>query len=296
MSEHQQLWVFVHIPKNGGSTLWQAFRYMFGGALVRNHRNIHHSPRLNCESVKIYLDTPTYPVRIIGAHFGFMAEYAADYPHFTLLRDPIERQISWYFFVRRQVHQTLNPLLYTDGMTPERGIPLLGDNEQVRYLINVFDRPLTPADLEQAKFNLEHRFAAFGLVERYNESLILFKRTFGWPMPYYAIENKGVNRPKAISEEARRIAAAHNALDIKLYAWACELFARRIAAQPPDFEAELRRFERNLARWQRWVAPVWQRYDHFRQKRLRKHPVYRFLRRAHGKLRLTLDVILPRKA
>ncbi len=288
MSNRQQLWVFVHIPKNGGSTLWQAFRYMFGRQYTKHVKvNHYHIDKANTKTRK-FLDNPLN-VRIYGAHFAFMAEYAQTYPHFTLLRQPIERIISEYYYVRNNPHQTLNAQLLSADMTLECGIPLLGDNEQVRYLINVFDRPLTEADLEQAKFNLEHHFAAFGILERYNESLMLFKRAFDWPMPYYAIENKGVNRPKAISDEARRVAAEHNTLDIALYAWACELFAQRIAAQPPEFEAELRQFERNLTRWQRWIAPVWQRYDHFYQKRLRKNRVYRLLRRVRGKLGVMLS-------
>jgi len=251
--------VFVHIAKNGGSTLWQMFRQMFGAAGVQRVVSPKRLMTENNAQLRQILDNPqAIHGRVLGGHVCYMPEYVQSYRHITLLRDPVERRVSQYFHILRKTNHPHHAWLAKPDLSMEQAFAQLKDNEHIRYLVTGFDRPVTRDDLEQAKVYLEHHFAAFGILERYNESLMLFKRTFDWPTPYYLVKNTGTNKPKRISDEARRIAAERNALDIELYEWACDLFARRIAAQPPDFAREVARFERML--------PLWTRYQTLRGK------------------------------
>lgn len=242
--------VFMHIGKNGGSTLWQMFKTIFGAENVYlvSSRPLSYSD--NGAKLRAALDhLPHEGLRIMGGHVLFMPQYAQAYPHITMLRDPIERHLSLYYFALRIPHHTHHTLFNDANMSIEKALPLLPDNGHIRYLVTGFERPVTRADLEQAKVYLEHQFAAFGILERYNESLMLFKRTFDWPTPYYFIKHVAQNKPKQIADEVRQVAAEHNALDVELYTWAKALFEQRIAAQPPAFQREMQRFERMLPLW-----------------------------------------------
>jgi hypothetical protein len=222
--------------------------------------------------------------RVAVGHFAFLPQHADRYPHFTLLREPIHRQLSWYYYILRHPTEPLYPTLTAAGMTLERALPLLGDNQQVRYLINVFDRPLTEADLVRAKDYLEHRLAAFGLVERYDESLVLFKRALGWPMPFYMVENVSTNRAKSISDEARQIAIQQNTFDSLLYEWGSRLFAQRIADQPPAFHEDVSAFQGKLNRWRHTIGPLWKRWDKFVLES-RNHAIGQFARQVRNRIR-----------
>lgn len=277
--------IYVHIPKNGGTTLVRMFIYLFSRRGTVFVYSSPHDVNKNTQSLCHLIDTDVMTgKRVVAGHYAFMPQYADHFPHFTFLRDPVSRQISLYYYILRHPEDPLYPVLSADGMTLERALPLLEDNTQLRYLTNVFDRPLTHADLEQAKYQLEHRFAAFGIVERYDESLILFKRLFGWPMPLYMRENTSSNRPATVSDEAWRIAAEQNAFGAELYAWAKCLFAQRIAEQPPAFADDMREFEERLAQWRKVIGPMWQRWDKFILES-RNNAAGQFLRQMRNKIR-----------
>lgn len=250
--------VFMHIGKNGGSTLWQMFKNIFGS------KNVYHifskplSFSENGTKLRAALDhLPHEGLRIMGGHVLFMPQYAQTYPHITMLRNPIERHLSLYYFALRIPQHTHHTLFNDANMSIEKALRLLPDNGHIRYLVTGFDRPVTRDDLEQAKVYLEHQFATFGMLEHYNESLILFKHTFDWPTPYYFIKHVAQNKPKQIADEVRLVAAEHNALDVELYAWAETLFKQRIASQPLTFQQDMQRFE--------WMLPLWTNHQTVRR-------------------------------
>lgn len=285
MNASQPPSIFVHIPKNGGTTLVRSLIYLFGHRGIAFAYSSPHSTDENNQMLAHFVDADILPhKRVAVGHFAFLPQYADRYPHFTLLREPVSRQFSWYYYIMRHPNEPLYPTLTAAGMTLERALPLLGDNQQVRYLINVFDRPLTEADVTRAKDYLEQRFTLFGLVERYDESLILFKRALGWPMPFYMVENISTNRAKHISEEARQIAIQQNTFDSLLYEWGSRLFAQRIAQQPPTFHEEMSAFQDKLNRWRHTIGPLWKRWDRFVLES-RNHAIGQLARQVRNRIR-----------
>jgi aldehyde:ferredoxin oxidoreductase len=65
----------------------------------------------------------------------------------------------------------------------------------------------------------------FELTERYDETLLLLKKSFNWRMPFYTRRNVNKRRlfKEDVSAETLRKIEADNALDIALYADGCEL-------------------------------------------------------------------------
>jgi hypothetical protein len=84
-----------------------------------------------------------------------------------------------------------------------------------------------------------------GLVERFDESLLLLKQAFGWDNIYYISENVSQNRPrrKEISAAILRQVELANELDLELYQYGKSLFNAQIERQERDFELRLRAFE-----------------------------------------------------
>ncbi len=73
--------------------------------------------------------------------------------------------------------------------------------------------------LEKALDNIENHFSFVGTVEKFDESLIILKKMYGWRTPFYGVINKTSNRPRVseIDKETLEIVTYYNAADIKLY-------------------------------------------------------------------------------
>jgi hypothetical protein len=85
--------------------------------------------------------------------------------------------------------------------------------------------------LQRAKWNLENRYTAFGLKERFEASARLFASIIGVEPEWTEKRHKATpDRPSIneLSEEARRSLRRANSLDIELYSFAVDLFKRRI--------------------------------------------------------------------
>jgi hypothetical protein len=174
---------------------------------------------------------------------------------FTILRDPIDRTISEFFFMRDDrrklpVDQSLEDFLETDlprsfnaqtaflgGLTVRHnleGIPL--EREQ-------FDESL----LARAKRNLEAHDVV-GLTERFDETLLLLRRAYRWPVlrTLYRPTNIGAGRRTAptLSPEQVDSVRASNRLDIELFEFAGDLLERQLAERVPRSAIQLRRFRR----------------------------------------------------
>jgi hypothetical protein len=152
------------------------------------------------------------------------------------------------------------------------GIALETDNSQIRALSG--DRAAafggcTPEMLAQAKRNIEAHFTVTGLTERFDESLILLKRAFGWSNVHYVRANVSP-RKDPVPPGALRAIEEQNALDLELYRWATERFDAAIAADA-GFADEYARFRRSNALYRPWghLTTTYPQalYDRFSPKR-----------------------------
>ncbi|VDL95722.1 unnamed protein product [Schistocephalus solidus] len=189
------------------------------------------------------------------------AHSVREYAYFTILRDPVERYISEWQHVRRGATWKTAKLLCaghpplpkdpdSDNLTWAH-VPLdrfarcrfnLANNRQTRMLASL--EPLgCYALLDSAKVNLATRLVVFVLSEYMSYSQYLLQRAFGIvfrqtffdprasPLLTHAdlarqsLETNGIG-----IADWRRLIAEHNALDLRLWAFARELFAARLAA------------------------------------------------------------------
>jgi hypothetical protein len=128
---------------------------------------------------------------------------------------------------------------------PELMARLDREDEMTKFLAGP-PRAGEPDDLLlRAKLHLE-RDIGFGLLERFDESVLRFKRELGWGHVLYRKINANPERPETITKAQRARLRSVMELDLELYAWARDRFDEQLR-QAPFSASELRRFH-NLNR------------------------------------------------
>jgi len=206
------------------------------------------------ESKRVLLEDKEEKIKAIATHLGFGFHETLPRPstHITMLREPIDRVISHYYHVcREKGKMSVKEFIENDL---ERSY-----NIQTRYL-SAFDfnrqvaqKPIAYGEctnemLEMAKKNLKQHFY-FGLVENFDESLILLSGPLEWKMIdlFYPVKsNVGLNRKsesEQISKEDLDIIQKYNELDIELYQYARNLFEEQLYNLPLLFKLKLKTFK-----------------------------------------------------
>lgn len=232
--------IFVHIPRTGGITFGDILQTVYDGSDICSFYGDETRSVAN-EKIQefTHLDASQKSrFTVLKGHvvFGF-DQSLEDFHYVTLLRRPVERLVSYYFYALRNPYHYLHPLLMQRRMRLEEfllsDLSLELDNYQVRAIsgasFSTVRERVTAAHLEQAKYHLRERFAAFGLLESFDRSMEEFARLFGWHLPIFAATNRGeyTGTPFLSASGAQQI-ARRNQFDLELYQYAEELFANRI--------------------------------------------------------------------
>jgi hypothetical protein len=258
--DQNPLIAFVHIPKTAGSTLNSILSreyapeelheiMMRGMSWIAMQPRLVPKPLLSFSKIQRLKSALRHPrrVRAIHGHFdmSIMKLLPAGARCFTLLRDPVERAISHYYHYRRMTGDPVHALAMQSTLAQwvaSRGLVEM-DNGQTRRLAGGMNLPcgrVNSGMLERAKSNLA-AFAAVGLTERFEESLILFQRAFGWTLRPFTARNVADNRPRCAEVSGEALAAIDrcNRYDLELYRFASDLFEG--AAGRIDMAGELAR-------------------------------------------------------
>jgi len=234
--------IFTHIPKTAGTSLRHILMQQYGKDAVFM---FYDDPTVTPKNADELLNelTSYFPylpevndqnfnglvkLRAISGHkpFGIHNLLPVNNFHYiTLLREPIERVISFYYHIFGRTEHSLECLI-----SCKQSIQF--DNLQVRMLSGVgWKVPYGHCScnmLEQAKYNLL-QYYTFGIQDRFAESIEIFSKHLGWSQIQIVAENVGINKPKSykINQQTLHLIAEQNLLDIKLYQFAKQLFEER---------------------------------------------------------------------
>ena len=244
--------IFFHLPKTGGTTMHAILRRQY-----RSDTIFRTNPEEHWESLRVFRDLPDdtkSKYRLITGHMRFGIHEDIKNPSFyiTFLRDPIQRIISYYYYILSYRNHYLHQEIKSKNMTLidvlESGIAREFENSQTRRIAGYVRTPYgcPPDDMfDLAIDHIEKHFPVVGLTERFDESLILMSNFCHWKLPYYTKLNRGKIKPakQAISDETLDTVKKFNELDIQLYEYASQRLQQQILDFGPAFSRQIKMFQ-----------------------------------------------------
>ncbi|HEY8669959.1 MAG TPA: sulfotransferase family 2 domain-containing protein [Terriglobales bacterium] len=224
--------IFLHVPKTAGTTLnrlieWEYDLFeMYSVDPVFFLWSAAHLRKLSKERLR--------KIRVFKGHMLFGIHKILPQPatYITVLRDPIERTLSAFYFMRSY---KLHPLYWKfkrENWTLEDFVRRLPrENVQCKIVAGaVYEDPCTEEIFEKARHHLREHFSVVGLSERFEETLALLKLRFGWKLKSYTSFNVTRPRPKKhdLPQSTLELITEKNSFDVMFYDYASKLFQEAV--------------------------------------------------------------------
>jgi hypothetical protein len=246
--------IFLHVPKTGGSTLnrlveWEyplLKMYSVDPVFYRwSSARLYRLPKERLRKIYMFKGH-----MLFGLHA--MLPQAATY--ITILREPVDRVVSAFYFMRSYpLHPLYWRLRWGNYSIEDFVRRSRRENVQCKILAGTeYEEPCTRDICDRAKENLHRYFTVAGLTERFDESLALMKLRFGWKLQRYARFNVTRTRPSKadLPQSTLDLIAEKNSFDISLYECAATAFSAAVNAQKEQVSNIVRELESARARTQ----------------------------------------------
>jgi hypothetical protein len=244
--------IFQHIPKAAGMSVQNMLRWQYRGQPTFMIEMVAAS-KVNEDLFTEMPPDRRDRIRLLTGHrtFGMHRYFSGQTKYITLLRHPLKRIPSYYYFVKARPKHRLyqqafidNDYSLSDFVRNIRSHDL--NNGQVTLLIEKDTAP--EVRVEQALKNLDEWFIAAGLTERFEESICLFATLLGWGTPYYLRTNQGRDKQRAaLTEEEKAVITEFNREDLALYERAEERLNSQLEAHAVEVAAHAERLHRKGA-------------------------------------------------
>jgi len=270
--------IFLHIAKVGGMTFRAIIARQFPkdavfltyGGTEKDIRALaglpeEHRQRIQC----------------VSGHmpFGVHEYFSQPFGYIAFIRNPADRILSEYYYARgsaRSGHYAHTKMATTPlrQYVAEGGVSV--SNFQTRVLagqvasgITRWDTLPMPGDaLARAKKNIHDHFAFVGVVDRFDESLLVCKKKFGWDDVRYILANVTKERPRreTTAIDVMQIIQKNNTQDAELYAYANALLDESIREYGPSFTRDLKLFRLRNKMFRTFEHPLKIKYKHIRYR------------------------------
>ena len=253
MNIMKDLFIHLHIPKTGGTTLRDIIQRQYQA------EKILMIPKLD-ESEDILKEVSTSQInqlKLIQGHlkYGIHNHFHRRAKYFAIIRDPINRVLSTYYYVLSQKNNPQNLSTSNNQMTiydyVQSGVnPFLinGQTQLISGKTGNIDNPIIKSEelFSLAKENIANDFLFLGITEMFDETILILKNMLGWHMPYYSIANRTKKKPNydAVNPTIISFIKEHNQLDIKLYNITKTSLLNRIAEENDIFQNRINKFKK----------------------------------------------------
>ena len=253
MNIMKDLFIHLHIPKTGGTTLRDIIQRQY------QSEKILMIPKLE-ESENILKEVSTSQInqlKLIQGHlkYGIHNHFHRSVKYFAIIRDPINRVLSTYYYVLSQKNNPQNLSTSNNQMTiydyVQSGVnPFLinGQTQLISGKTGNIDNPIIKSEelFSLAKENIANDFLFLGITEMFDETILILKNMLGWHMPYYSIANRTKNKPNydAVDPTVISFLKEHNQLDIKLYNITKTSLLNKIVEENDIFQNRINKFKK----------------------------------------------------
>src|SRR5581483_8192664 len=186
--------LYLHLPKCGGTTLNRVIEWEYNP--LRIYSIDPSFFRWSYYKLGKWPKERLAKMRVFKGHMPFGLHRILPQPatYITVLREPVERVISEYYFAK---HYRLHPQhrRMQSLSLEEYSMTTPHHNLQCKLLAGLpgprdfLDGDCSELHLETAKQNVANHFSLAGLTGRFEETLALLKLIFGWKISHYASFN-----------------------------------------------------------------------------------------------------------
>lgn len=256
---------FLHIPKTAGTTLNAILNDNFDASRIFDCYTDDQRSLLRETTYEQLAKYNLVRGHVFITNFADILDGPIPFNVFTFLRDPVKRVVSEYYFLKSwpksHVYHFLNEhnVSLAEYVTSDRPeLRMRGHNGMVNSLSGV--GYTIEEGLEKAWHHIRDRFLFFGILERFDESVLLLNKYAGLERCFYESQNvRNHHAQYPVTPEEVALIQEHNQADIVLYERACVEFDRRITLMGEPFQAELRVFHKVNERFQRVTRLIMER-------------------------------------
>jgi hypothetical protein len=245
--------IFLHIPKTGGTTIHSALTFQYMGKPSVWLKPWKQSENVYERRVGKKLDemdmNAKRKLRLVRGHvyYGVHNKIPNKCLYFGILRNPIKHVRSQYKYFGKVSRQKGERSPWTEKTFRE----ILGndespwlDNMQVRWVsgVGLSVQTVTEKHYEKALRNIGNGFAAIGVTERFDTSLVLFAQKLGWNRPLFyrraKVQTYHGDDDLQLENLPEAAIRSRNKWDMKLYQHAVESVAQ---AETEEVRRQVRR-------------------------------------------------------
>ncbi len=233
----QRAIIFLHIPKTAGTTLNRIIEWQYNPLSIFTIDP--YGIRATAERLRQLPEERRRRLRMVRGHcyYGLHALLPQGATYLTMLRDPVKRLLSSYFFIQRRPLHPLHRKVKGEQLTVPEFLRLIPhrQNLQTAMIAGIKADKCEPRTLDLAKENLVNSFSVVGISERFEESLALAALSFDWQIPFY--ENRKVTKTRSqVDPAAIELIKEHNQMDLELYRFGNELFQAAVDKRRAEVE------------------------------------------------------------